>query len=102
MRNDAEETKIRRQAAHAIGESRDRGALTTLQSLYDVVKEVEVKRGIIHAAGNSREEEAALAFLLKVARNDPERQARRTAVQQLGESGDPRALDFFREVLARE
>src|SRR5687767_9108255 len=102
VRNDAEETKIRRQAAHAIGESRDRGALTTLQSLYDVVKDVEVKRGIIHAAGNSREEEAALAFLLKVAKNDPERQARRTAIQQLGEFDRANVTDELMKIYASE
>ncbi|MFN2510905.1 MAG: HEAT repeat domain-containing protein [Pyrinomonadaceae bacterium] len=101
VRNDAEEAKIRRQAAHAIGESRDRGALTSLQSLYDVVKDVEVKRGIIHAAGNSREE-AALAFLLKVAKNDPERQARRTAVQQLGEFDRANVIDELMKIYAGE
>ena len=102
VRNESEETKIRRQAAHAIGESRDRGALTTLQSLYDVVKDVEVKRGIIHAAGNSREEEAALAFLLKVAKSDPERQARRTAVQQLGEFERANVTDELMKIYASE
>lgn len=85
VRNEAEDRKLRRQAAHAIGESRDRGALATLQSLYDAVKEVEVKRAIIQAAGNNHDKEAAFAFLLKIAKNDPEKQSRRTAVQQLGE-----------------
>lgn len=102
VRNDAEETKIRRQAAHAIGESRDRGALTTLQSLYEVVKDVEVKRGIIHAAGNSREEDAALAFLLRVAKNDPERQARRAAVKQLGEFQRANVIDELMKIYASE
>ena len=41
VRSETEEKKLRRQAAHAIGESRDRGALTTLQNLYDAVKDVE-------------------------------------------------------------
>src|SRR6266536_5219364 len=85
VRNETEEKKLRRQAAHAIGESRDRGALVTLQNLYGVVKDVEVRRAIIQAAGNSQEQDAAVAFLLKVAKTDPERQARRTAVQQLAE-----------------
>ncbi|MGI9166487.1 MAG: HEAT repeat domain-containing protein [Pyrinomonadaceae bacterium] len=85
VRNETEEKKLRRQAAHAIGESRDRSALTTLQSLYDAVKDLEVRRGIIRAAGNNQDQDAALAFLLKVAKSDPERQARRTAVQQLAE-----------------
>ena len=85
VRNTGEEVKLRRQAAHAIGESRDRGALNTLQALYESVKEVEVRRAIIQAAGNNQEQEAAFAFLMKVAKSDPEKQARRTAVQQLGD-----------------
>jgi HEAT repeat protein len=85
VRNTAEDTKLRRQAAHAIGESRDRGALNTLQGLYESVKDVEVRRGIIQAAGNNQEQDAALAFMLKIAKSDPEKQSRRTAVQQLGE-----------------
>jgi HEAT repeat protein len=102
VRNDTEETKIRRQAAHAIGESRDRGALATLQGLYDTVKDVEVKRAIIHAAGNNHEEEAALAFLLRVAKNDPERQARRTAVQQLGEFERANVTDELMKIYGSE
>ena len=85
VRNTAEDVKLRRQAAHAIGESGDRGALNMLQALYESVKDVEVKRSIIHATGNNQDEEAAYAFLIKIARSDPEKQSRRTAVQQLGE-----------------
>lgn len=85
VRNTGEDIKLRRQAAHAIGESRDRTALSVLQSLYETVKEVEVRRGIIQAAGNNQDREPALAFLLKIAKSDPEKQSRRTAVQQLGE-----------------
>ena len=102
VRNDAEEKKLRRQAAHAIGESRDRGALATLQSLYDGVKEVEVRRGIIQAAGNNHDQDNALAFLLRVARNDPERQARRTAVQQLGEFERASVVDDLMKIYSTD
>jgi HEAT repeat protein len=85
VRNDAEEKKTRRQAAYAIGQSRDRGALNTLQGLYDAVKEPEVRRSIIQAAGNNQDQEAAFAFLLRVAKSDPDRDSRRTAVRQLGQ-----------------
>jgi HEAT repeat protein len=102
VRNTAEETKLRRQAAHAIGESRDRGALNTLQSLYEAVKDVEVRRGIIQAAGNNQDEEAAFAFLIKIARSDPEKQSRRTAVQQLGEFERANIVDELSKLYAAE
>lgn len=102
VRNDAEDRKVRRQAAHAIGESRDRGALNTLQTLYDAIKDVEVRRAIINAAGNSNDQDAALTFLLKVARSDPERQARRAAVHQLGEFERANIVDELMKIYSSD
>src|SRR5215213_4580618 len=70
VRNEAEDMKLRRSAAHAIGQSRDRGAINTLQDLYRSVKEVELRRSVISAAGNSVDEQAAFTFLLSVAKQD--------------------------------
>src|SRR5215217_3773906 len=70
VRNEAEDMKLRRAAAHAIGRSRDRGTMATLQGLYESVKDVEVRRGVISAAGNSVDEQPAFTFLLGVAKND--------------------------------
>ncbi len=102
VRNESEEKKVRRQAAHAIGESRDRGALATLQSLYDTVKELEIRRAIINAVGNNQEQDLALAFLLKVARNDPEPQARRSAVHQLAEFDRPNMVDELMKIYSND
>lgn len=84
VRNDAEDKKIRRSAAHAIGQSRERGTIATLQGLYENVKDVEVRRSVISAAGNSLDQQPAFAFLLGVAKNDADWESRRTAVRQLG------------------
>jgi HEAT repeat protein len=102
VRNEAEDKKVRRQAAHAIGESRERGALSLLQSLYDTVKELEVKRAIVNAAGNNQEQDAALAFLLKVARSDPDQQVRRTAVHQLAEFERPNLVDELMKIYSSD
>src|SRR4029453_9903519 len=79
VRNDAEDKKLRRSAAHAIGQSRDRGTVATLQGLYESVKEPEVHRSVISAAGNSIDEQPAYTFLLGVAKNDTDWESRRTA-----------------------
>jgi HEAT repeat protein len=84
VRNDAEDKKIRTSAAHAIGRGRERGAIATLQGLYESVKDPEVRRSVISAAGNSIDEQPASAFLLGVAKNDPDPESRKTAVRQLG------------------
>ena len=102
VRNTGEEVSLRRKAAHAIGESRDRGALNMLQSLYEAVKEVEVRRALLQAAGNNQEQEAAFAFLLKVAKGDQEKQLRRTAVQQLGDFERANIVDELSKLYAGE
>jgi HEAT repeat protein len=84
VRNDAEELKLRRSAAHAIGQSRERGMIGTLQQLYENVKDVEVRRSVISAAGNSIDEQPAFTFLLGVAKNDADSESRRVAVRQIG------------------
>src|SRR5688500_4973554 len=57
VRNDAEDKKLRRSAAHAIGQGKERGAVALLQDLYGSVKDVEVRRSVISAAGNSIHEQ---------------------------------------------
>src|SRR5215213_3829272 len=84
VRNDNEEKKIRTSAAYAIGRSRDRGTVATLQGLYENVKDTEIRRSVISAVGNSIDEQPAFALLLNIAKNDADWEARRTAVRQLG------------------
>ena len=100
VRNDAEDVKLRRAAAHAIGQSRDPGTLNTLQNLYGTVKDLDVRRSIIQAAGNSKERGAAFSFLLKIGNSDPDRDARRTAVRQLGEFEKEGAADELMKIYA--
>ncbi len=102
VRSDAEQPKLRQQAAHAIGESRDRTALATLQSLYETVSDREVRRSIVHAAGANDERDAALAFVLKVAKTDTDREARRTAVHILGEFERDGVVDELMKIYASD
>ena len=94
VRSETENKEIRRSAAHAIGQSRERGTIPTLQSLYQEVKDPEIRRSVISAAGNSPDEGPAWTFLIGIAKNDPDFESRRTAVRRLG--------DFKREDAAEE
>lgn len=102
VRNNGETKDVRRQAAHAIGESRDRAALTTLQSLYEGVTERDVKRGIIHAVSNNENREGAMAFLLRVAKTDADKESRRTAVHVIGEAGRDSIIDELMSIMAND
>jgi HEAT repeat protein len=102
VRNDAEDKKLRRNAAHAIGASHDRGTMATLQSLYDSVKDIEIHRSIVSAAGNSDEEQQSFPFLLGVAKNDSDPDSRRTAVRQLGRFQRDDAVDELMKIFASD
>jgi HEAT repeat protein len=102
VRNDAEEKKIRRSAAYAIGQSRDRGTVATLQGLYESVKDVEVRRSVISAVGNSIDQQQAFTFLLGVAKNDVDWESRRTAVRQLGHFERDDAADELIKIYAND
>ena len=103
VRNEAEDKKLRRSAAHAIGQGRDRGAVATLTGLYESVKDPELRRSIISAVGNSdHEKQPAFAFLLGVAKNDADWEARRTAVRQIGHLEREDAVDELMKIYASD
>jgi HEAT repeat protein len=102
VRNEAEDMKLRRSAAHAIGQSRERGAIATLQGLYDSLKDVEVRRSVISAAGNSIDEQPAFAFLLRVTKNDADWESRKTAVRQLGHFQRDDAADELMKIYTND
>lgn len=102
VRNDAEDKKIRRSAAHAIGQSRERGMVTTLKDLYENVKDVEVRRSVISAVGNSIDEQPAFAFLLNIAKTDADPESRRTAVRQLGHFQREDAADEIMKIYTND
>ena len=98
VRNETEDIKLRRAAAHAIGQSHDRGAIATLQDLYGSVKDVEVRRSVISAAGNIVEEQQAFTFVLGVAKNDADWESRAAAVRQLGHFQREDAVDELMKI----
>jgi HEAT repeat protein len=102
VRNDAEDQKIRRSAAYAIGQSRERGGINTLQGLYNDVKDVEVRRSVISAAGNAIDEQPAFTFLLGVAKNDADWESRRTATRQLGHFKRDDAADELMKIYTND
>lgn len=102
VRNESEDKKLRRSAAHAIGHSRERGTIPTIQGLYETVKDPDIRHSIIQAAGNSVDEQPAFTFLLGVARNDPNHESRRTAVRQLGHFERDDAVDEVMKIYSND
>ena len=103
VRNEAEDQQLRRSAAHAIGQSRDRGSVATLIGLYESTKDRELRRSIISAVGNSiHEPQPAFNFLLAVAKNDADWEARRVAVRRMGNFQREDAVDELMKIYASD
>jgi HEAT repeat protein len=60
----------------------------------------EVQVQAVRAIGQRRGEDS-VPLLIKIAKTHPNQQVRKQAIRSLGESGDPRAVEFFREVLTK-
>lgn len=95
VRNDQENTEIRKQAAFAIGVGKDTGALSTLEGLYDSVNNREVKKQIIFAASINENKDAAANFLIKVAEGDSDRELKKQALFWIGQMAGQRSLEVL-------
>ncbi len=102
VRNEQEKIELRRTAAHAIGASRDPAALNILQTLYTNALPKELKRAVIHAIGENENRDEAYAFVLKVAKSDPDKDARRAAVHLIGDSDREQAIDDLMSIYAND
>jgi HEAT repeat protein len=103
VRNEAEPKELRRSAAHAIGQSKERGGVALLQGLFESVKDAELRRSIVSAASHSVfEKQQAFTFLLGVAKNDADWETRRTAVRRLGQFEREDAVDELMKIYASD
>jgi HEAT repeat protein len=61
---------------------------------------LEIKKAAVFALSQLPEEKGT-PILLDIARRNPHPRVRKEAIFWLGQSGDPRALDFFSEILLK-
>jgi len=65
-----------------------------------VDSQTEVQLQAVRAI-SERQADEAVPLLIKIAKTHSNQHVRKQAIRSLGESGDPRAIEFFREVLAK-
>ena len=94
------ETGIRKDAIFWLGQ---RASAAAVQALGDVIASPEVLEVKKHAvfALSQLDGDRGTPLLLEIARRNPYPALRKEAIFWLGESGDPRALEFFEEVLLK-
>ena len=98
-RNESEGREVRKQAAFAIGISKDSDAISTLQNLYSSVTNRDVKEQIIFAASINRDKDAAVNFLIDVAGKDNDHESRKKAIFWLGQKAGERSLNALKDTL---
>ena len=111
VRNQQESVKIRKEAAFALGVSKEQGAMAALEGLYPAVSDREVKRQIIFAASINKNENAGTSrgrdndegvnFLIKVAESDPDRELRKQALFWIGQTAGSRGLEVLGNVVEK-
>lgn len=102
VRNEQEDTELRKQAAFALGISSDPQAMTSLQSIYGTINNREVKKQVIFAAFVNKDDEEkrrdnveGTNFLIRVAETDSDIELKKQALFWLGQKAGQRSLDVL-------
>jgi HEAT repeat protein len=108
VRNEQESVSLRKEAVFSIGISKEAGAMSALESLYQTVSPREVKKQIIFAAsinnndGNaSSRSDAGTNFLIKLAEAEPDRDLRKQALFWIGQRAGKRSLEVLGNVVEK-
>jgi len=92
---------LRKQAIRLLGERVSKRSFDFLsQTAQSTDGTVEVQMQAVRAISERRSPES-VPLLIKIARTHANPQIRKQAIRSLGESGDPRAVEYFREVLSQ-
>lgn len=94
-----ESTEVRKQALFWAAQNKSIG-FDRLSALYDRTNDTEIKEQLIFGFSqrNSRE---AVDKLMSIARSDRDREMRKKAIFWLGQSRDPRVVDFLAEMIGK-
>ncbi len=92
---------LRREALQRLGEMASERSFTLLSNTVSNSDEkTEVQVEAVRAI-SEKPVEQSVPLLIKVAKTHPNAEVRKEAIRHLGDSGDPRAVEFFRELLSK-
>jgi hypothetical protein len=97
---DGKDARLRGDALFWVAQRAGARALGTITSAIDDDPDTEVKKKAVFALSQMPKDEG-VPKLIDVARNHRNREVRRQAMFWLGQSGDPRALTFFEDILRK-
>ena len=94
------ELELRKSAIASLGRIAGEKSLGALTNTLDSDPETEIQKQAVIAIGR-RSRDEAIPILIRTARSHPKIQVRKTAIQMLGQTGDARAVAFFKELLGK-
>lgn len=97
--NQTEPVELREKAIFWAGQMRGDGA--ELYALYDDMSSVPLREKLIFAYSQRKRDPAAVDKLIDIARNDSNGELRRKAIFWLGQTQDPRAIEFLSELIGQ-
>lgn len=94
------ELDLRKSAIASLGRIAGEKSLGALTNTLDSDPETEVQKQAVIAIGR-RPKDESIPILIRTARSHSKMQVRKVAIQMLGQTGDERAVAFFRELLGK-
>lgn len=94
------EVELRKSAISSLGRVAGEKSLGALTNTLNSDPETEIQKQAAIAIGR-RPKDEAIPILIRTARSHPKMQVRKVAIQMLGQTGDERAVVFFRELLGK-
>lgn len=99
--SDDPDREMKKQALFWLGQKAGKRALEVLgKTVESADAETEVQKQAVFAISQRSRDEAVPA-LIKIARTHPKAEVRKQAIFWLGQTGDERALEFFKEILSK-
>jgi HEAT repeat protein len=98
--NNEKEPELRKSAISSLGRIAGEKSLGVLTNTLDSDAETEIQKQAVIAIGR-RPKDESIPILIRTARSHPKMQVRKVAIQMLGQTGDERAIAFFRELLSK-
>ena len=91
------DVEVKGQAIVWLGQSKNEKSYKLLLELYDGCKDPKIKKKLIF--GFSQIGDMAFDKLVKIAKNDPDAEARKQAIFWLGQSNNPKANKILEEIV---
>ena len=93
--------ELRKSAIASLGRIAGQKSLAALTGTVDGDADIELQKQAVVAISR-RPRDEAIPILIRTARNHPRMPIRKLAIQMLGQTGDERAVAFFRELLSND